>query len=161
MKRFPTYLLFVATLVICAAAPSTAQSIPSALDEQLGDWAVIENTDYGTVSLDTTRVEAHGDNVYHIRTRWNFARPLTSVKGQPYRSSVAVRAINCQSDEMAILAYANLDGERLVHAERRLYPANWSTIKPGSSVERIAKRTCELGNRSPRVTVASAGDAGS
>lgn len=149
------HLLIAGVLTMVSAGSASAQSFAS-LDQKVGDWTVVDEVEYGTIYLDTATVEVVDADVYNIRTRWSFADEQTNVDGQQYSSSVAVRAVNCRSQEMAIVAYADLDGERVVKtSEQPLYAAYWFDINPASILEQIAARTCDLGRRVSRIAAAS------
>lgn len=148
----------VIVLVAANAAPAGAQSAPD-LNERVGDWVVVDQLDYGTIYIDTAHVEPVDPGVYNVRTRWSFADVQTNPEGDRYRSSVALRAVNCTSQEMAIVAYADLDGERVVKTtEQPMYAVYWFNVSPASILEQIASRTCELGRRGGRLV--SAGSEG-
>lgn len=151
------HLLFAAVLTVVSAGSAAAQSAAD-LDQRVGDWSVVDEVEYGTIYLDTATVEVLDADIYNIRTRWSFADEQTNADGQQYSSSVAVRAVNCRSQEMAIVAYADLDGERVVKtSEQPLYAAYWFDINPASILEQIAARTCDLGRKLTRVAAAASG----
>jgi hypothetical protein len=139
-------------VLCCMAAPVTAQSAPDVRDDGANEWAVIDQTDYGTISLDTAHVVALEPDVYQVRTHWRFAKRQATRGGARYDSSLAERVVNCRSHEVAIVEYADMDGDRIVNSvEQPIYAVHWSTVPPGSLLDRIAARTCELGQRTMRM----------
>lgn len=146
-------LLLLGVLSLGVSAPVVAQDIQQVLDERVGSWTQIDRTEFGTIYMDTTQIQALDADIYQVRTRWAFSEVQTDHEGDHrYRSSVAVRAINCRSKEMAILAYVDLNGRRVVHeADQPLYAPSWGPVNPGSVVERIATWTCTLGRQPSRL----------
>jgi hypothetical protein len=140
----------------CATQAAAAQDPAPELDQNVGHWVVVDEVEYGTIYLDTAGVEVLMADVYNIRTRWIFADVQTSRDGEEYSSSVAVRVVNCQSQEMAIMAYADLNGEQVVQsAEQPLYAVYWFDVRPSPILEQIAARTCELGRQKVLIAAAS------
>lgn len=134
------------------AAPVAAQDAPQLREDGANEWVVIDRTDYGTILLDTAHVVALEPDVYQVRTHWRFATQQATRGGARYDSSLAERVVNCRSHEVAIVEYADMDGDRVVNSvEQPIYAVHWSAVPPGSLLDRIASRTCELGQRLVRV----------
>lgn len=148
--------LVAVAISACATQSVAAQDTAPELDQKVGDWVVVDEVEYGTIYLDTAGVEVLTPDVYNIRTRWSFADVQTGRNGEEYSSSVAVRVVNCQSQEMAIMAYADLHGEQVVQsAEQPLYAVYWFDVRPSPILEQIAARTCELGRQKVRIAAAT------
>lgn len=149
MNNPTTGRVFGALAVLCCmAAPAAAQSAPGSRDDGADEWVVIDETEYGVISLDTAHVVALEPDVYQVRTHWRFAQRQATRGGDRYDSSVAQRVVNCRSQEVAIVEYADMDGDRVVNSvEQPIYAVHWSTVPAGSLLDRIASRTCELGRQ--------------
>ncbi len=148
--KYPVALLVLLASLAALDRPLSAQAKASgaSLDERTGAWVAVERTEHGTVYLDTAAVLELGRGVYQVRTRWSFAAPHRDGDGERYRSSVAVRAVDCHTRETALLAYADRDGERTVDTRAQpLFGASWDPVRPGTPVERIAESTCALARR--------------
>lgn len=142
----------VLAALYCMAAPVAAQDTPQLREDGANQWVVIDRTDYGTISLDTAHVVALEPDVYQVRTHWRFARRQATRGGARYDSSLAERVVNCRSQEVAIVEYSDMDGDQVVNSvEQPIYAVHWSAVPPGSLLDRIASRTCEVGQRSVRV----------
>lgn len=128
---------------LLALTSSAAQVLRPDVDVD-GRWLTIDRVELGAVELDTAGVVLVAPNVYHVRTRWRFSQVQTSPEGYRYRSSVAVRGIDCRRRQMAIIAFADHDGKRVVHTEAQpFYAARWDRVTPESIVGRIASHVCE------------------
>lgn len=140
-------------LVLSAPEVATAQSARHALDERNGSWAMVSEIEFGAIYLDTARIEVLQPEVYEVRTLWRFAEAQHDEEGAAYHSSVAERAIDCRSNSMALIAFADQDGPTIVNsADRPLPAAEWQSINPESVIARVADRACALG-RAPRGAV--------
>ena len=141
-------LLGAVAMLYCMAAPDAAQSAPGVRDDGAAEWVVIDETEYGVISLDTAHVVALEPDVYQVRTHWRFSRRQATRGGARYDSSLAQRVVNCRSQEVAIVEYSDMDGDRVVNSvEQPMYAVHWSAVPPGSLLDRIASRTCELGRQ--------------
>lgn len=135
-------------VLYCMAAPVAAQSAPGVRDDGAAEWVVIDETEYGIISLDTAHVVALEPDIYQVRTYWRFAQRQATRGGDRYDSSLAQRVVNCRSQEVAIVEYSDMDGDRVVNSvEQPMYAVHWSAVPPGSLLDRIASRTCELGRQ--------------
>lgn len=149
----------VALLALLSQAGSaTAQDLRPTLDEAESRWVTVDRVEMGTVDVDTSRVVALGPEVYQVRTRWRFADMQTSHEGYRYQTSVAVRAIDCRNRQMALIAFADVDGQKVLRTEAQpVYAARWERVNPESVVDRIATRVCEQGRRQDTGLIASGG----
>lgn len=130
-------------LTLSILGPAAAQDLRPDVDVD-GPWLTIDRVELGAVELDTAQVVEVAPDVYTVRTRWRFAHVQTSPEGYRYRSSVAVRGIDCRRRQMAIIAFADHDGKRVVRTEAQpFYAARWDRVTPESIVDRIASHVCE------------------
>lgn len=144
----PLLLLVLLALFAATVRPVAAQAHFAALEDGGSTWVAIDHVEHGDIYLDTASIVALGEDVFQVRTRWQFARVQTDGDGEPYRTSVALRAVDCRAGEMALLAYADRDGARTVDSvQRPLYAATWEAVNPRSPAARIAERTCAIGHR--------------
>src|SRR5690606_6866417 len=141
-----TLMALVGLLLFHRDAAAAQQLRPDlALD---GRWITLERVELGALELDTTHVLPMGPHTYQVRTRWQFDEVPTSPEGYRYRSSVAVRGIDCQRRMMAIIAFADHDGGRIVRVEAQpVYAARWDRVNPRSIVDRIATVVCNRAER--------------
>lgn len=141
-------------LSLISLTPAAAQDLRPDVELD-GGWLTIDRVELGAVELDTARVVPMAPHVYQVRTRWRFADVQISPEGHQYRSSIAVRGIDCRRRQMAIIAFADHDGNRVVHVEAQpSYAARWDQVAPQSIVGRIAAHVCE--READRSAVASA-----
>lgn len=142
----------LALLLLAGATPLAGQTQPVSLAEGDGAWAVVEQVEQGTVSVDTSAIVLLDDGIFQVRTRWEFSRVQHDAGGASYRSSVAVRAIDCPRGEMALLAFADHDRGRIVGTRAQpLYAAAWDRVNPESISARIAGLVCSVGPRRTRL----------
>ena len=129
------------------ARPARAQEEASPLEEK-GEWTLVDRGAYGAVYLDTATVEPVEEEVFRVRTRWRFNHVQSEAGGTRYRTSVALRAVDCKARRMAIIAFADRDGHGVVRTARHpLYAAHWEPVRAKSVAERIANATCDRGRR--------------
>jgi hypothetical protein len=137
------FLLIAASHFACA--PAVAQVSAALLEEGRGRWMEIDRNPQGVVYLDVESLEQMGDEIWQVRTRWAFTQPQRNSRGAPYASSVAVRAVDCRTRELALLAYADRDREAIVdEAEMPLFTAHWEPARPRSVSHRIVTSACLL-----------------
>jgi hypothetical protein len=137
---------------------SAAQDLRPDLDEARSHWITIDQVDFGTVDLDTSRVVVIAPDVYQVRTRWRFATVQTSPEGHRYQTSVAVRGVDCRRRQMALIAFADHQGGKVVRTEAQpVYAARWDRVNPESIIDRIATRVCERGSAQGSIAASSGG----
>ena len=100
-------LVLAAAGLFAQSSAAAAQDLRPDMDETGSRWITIDQVEFGTVDLDTSRVVVIAPDVYQVRTRWRFANVQTSPEGYHYQSSVAVRGIDCRRRQMAIIAFAD------------------------------------------------------
>ncbi|HET7321609.1 MAG TPA: surface-adhesin E family protein [Longimicrobiaceae bacterium] len=141
-------------LLLLTGRPASAQSartVQRPLDPS-AEWALVERIDFGAIYLDTAQVVPLDDGVYQIRTRWSFSHPQRDPGGESYDSSIALRAIDCSGQRMAILGFVELKGARPVGSmDRPLFAATWEQIDADTVVGHIARATCDLAQNRIRV----------
>ncbi|HET8655003.1 MAG TPA: surface-adhesin E family protein [Longimicrobiaceae bacterium] len=159
-ERVTVFATLSLILLLGASRAAAAQSAPNAelaLDRR-GDWAPVESIEFGTLDLDTTQVVSLGDGVYQVRTRWSFARPQRDPGGESYGTSIALRAVDCHGQRMAVLAFAELQGEHTVSSvDRPLFAATWESVDEDSAAGRLVHETCRLSARRVRIAERSPG----
>lgn len=135
-----------------------AQDLRPDMDESGSRWITIDKVEFGTVDLDTSRVVVIAPDVYQVRTRWRFANVQTSPEGYRYQTTVAVRGVDCRRRQMAIIAFADHNGGKVVRTEAQpVYAARWDRVNPESIVDRIATQVCERGRAQGTVATTSGG----
>lgn len=145
-------LLAATTLLHLACAPSAAQRPAGVLDEFSGAWRELGRGEHGVLYLDTAAVRVIDDQVYQVRTWWRFSAPQHEPDGATYRTSVAVRAVDCRSGRIALLAFANRDGAITTQvASQPLFAAQWDAVRPASLSARIVEAACGESRPSPRL----------
>lgn len=150
-------LLAVAGLFTQTSAVA-AQDLRPDMDETGSRWITIDQVEFGSVDLDVSRMVAIAPDVYQVRTRWRFASLQTSPEGYSYGSSVAVRGIDCRRRQMAIIAFADHHGGKVVRTEAQpVYAARWDRVNPESIVDRIATEVCARGRAQNAVATTSGG----
>lgn len=137
-----------AALLVQPVAASSQELRPD-VDGPGARWVTIDQVEFGAVELDVSQVVAVAPDVYQVRTRWRFADVQTSPEGYHYQTSVAVRGVDCRRRQVALIAFADHDGVKVVRTEAQpMYAARWDRVNPESIVDRIATRVCELGSES-------------
>jgi hypothetical protein len=133
------------------ASAQSARTVQLTLDAG-AEWVLVERIDFGTLSLDTARVVPLEEDVYQVRTRWSFTHPQRDRGGESYDASIAVRAIDCGKQRMAILGFVELQGTRPVESvDRPFFAATWETVGEDTVVGHLARLTCELVRRRDRL----------
>lgn len=156
-ERLVRSTLLALTLLLTQLAPGAAQDLRPELDEVASRWITIDRVELGAVDLDTSRVVVIAPDVYQVRTRWRFSSVQTSPEGHRYRTSVAVRGVDCRRRQVALIAFADHDGGKVVRTEAQpVYAARWDRVNPESIVDRIATQVCSRGSGGEAIA-ASAG----
>lgn len=131
--------------ILIQAGPAAGQSLVSRIEGE-SRWETVEVVEFGAMDLDASQVVSTAPGVFEIRTRWRFSEAQVSPSGNRYESSVAVRGVDCQRGEMALISYTNHDGKRVVDEESiPAFAARWEPVAPGSVVAKIAARVCASG----------------
>ena len=151
-------LVLAAAGLFAQSSAAAAQDLRPDMDETGSRWITIDQVEFGTVDLDTSRVVVIAPDVYQVRTRWRFANVQTSPEGYHYQSSVAVRGIDCRRRQMAIIAFADHHAGKVVRTEAQpVYAARWDRVTPESIVDRIASRVCERGRAQSAIATTAGG----
>lgn len=144
--------------ILATVGGADAQDLRPTLDEAGSRWVTIDHVELGAVDLDVSRFVVLSPDVYQVRTRWRFSRAQTSHDGYRYETSVAVRAIDCRKRQAALIAFADHDGQSVMHVEAQpVYAARWDEVNPESIIDRIATRVCDRGSRSTTVLTSLGG----
>lgn len=139
----------IAVALLAQPIQASGQELRPDVDGPGAEWVTIDRVELGAMELDVSQVVAVAPDVYQVRTRWRFADVQTSPEGYRYESSVAVRGVDCRRRQMALIAFADRDGGKVVRTEAQpMYAARWDRVNPESIVDRIATRVCELGGSS-------------
>jgi hypothetical protein len=137
-------VLAAVALHAAVASGAAAQSNEYALQAGDGAWELVNRVELGAIYVDTDGIVLLKPDVYQVRTMWRFASPQRDHEGEAFRTSVAVRAVDCQAGSMAILAFADQEDDRTVnHATRSLTAAEWVSVSGSSIVGQIARTVCE------------------